>query len=85
MSVGRFSIGHLGFEVVAEPEVGVTFALRAPEGLMDRCVLFSGHVAAEMPSELRWLADHLDLVLARAREGDAVAGGRSSKVFGGGA
>lgn len=48
------------FGVAFQTAYGITFGLRTTEGPSDRRDLFSGHVTADMPRQLRALADHLD-------------------------
>lgn len=55
-----FPVGHVEFGVVVHTAYGITFGLRTTEGPSDRRDLFSGHVTADMPRQLRALADHLD-------------------------
>lgn len=55
-----FPVGHVEFGVVVHTTYGITFGLRTTEGPADRRDLFSGHVTADMPAQLRALADHLE-------------------------
>lgn len=55
-----FNVGHVQFRVVTHTTFGTTFGLRTTEGPADRRDLFSGHVTADMPAQLRSLADYLD-------------------------
>jgi hypothetical protein len=58
----RFPLAHLAIEVVRERGSTPFFALVAIEAIRpaDRKPLFSGPVPADMPTQLRALADHLE-------------------------
>lgn len=64
----RYSVGHVTFEVIDHPTDGATFALIAGEAsdAAHRRPLFTGFVSADMPAQLRALADRIDAICSCA-------------------
>lgn len=60
-----FPVAHLTFGVRESADLGACFALFFPDApkKLDQGPFASGHLDADMPAQLRALADHIERVL----------------------